>query len=103
MFSATVFIAAKEQNFTLSTSTSLCHLLTVLIQLKVKVKSSPSGESITIECGFNYQLLAVPLKYPNWGPLVSVDHNQLWTMASETVDPIDWSHPPHPQRAVTPS
>ena len=26
--------------------------------------------------------------------LVAVDHNQLWTMASETVDPIDWSHPP---------
>ena len=25
--------------------------------------------------------------------LVAVDHNQLWTMASETVDPIDWSHP----------
>ena len=25
--------------------------------------------------------------------LVAVDHNQLRTMASETVDPIDWSHP----------
>ena len=30
--------------------------------------------------------------------LVAGDHNQLWTMASETVDPIDWSHPhPHLQ------
>ena len=28
--------------------------------------------------------------------LVAVNHNQLRTMASETVDPIDWSHP-HPQ------
>ena len=25
--------------------------------------------------------------------LVAVDHNQLQTMASETVEPIDWSHP----------
>ena len=33
--------------------------------------------------------------------LVAVDHNQLWTMASETEDPIDWSHPP-PSLAVCP-
>ena len=33
-------------------------------------------------------------KQPNGELLVAVDHNQLWTMASETVDPIDWSHPP---------
>ena len=26
--------------------------------------------------------------------LVAVDHNQLRRMASETVDPIDWLHPP---------
>ena len=26
--------------------------------------------------------------------LVAVDHNQLPTMASETVDALDWSHPP---------
>ena len=26
--------------------------------------------------------------------LVAVNHKQLRTMASETVDPIDWSHPP---------
>ena len=25
--------------------------------------------------------------------LVAVNHNQLQTMASETVDPIDWSDP----------
>ena len=34
------------------------------------------------------------LKWPNGELLVAVNHNQLWTMASETVDPIDWSHPP---------
>ena len=33
------------------------------------------------------------LKQPNGELLVAVNHNQLWTMASETVDPIDWSHP----------
>ena len=33
--------------------------------------------------------------------LVAVNHNQLRTMASETVDPIDWSHPP-PSWAVPP-
>ena len=33
--------------------------------------------------------------------LVAVDHNQLWTMASETVDPIQWSHLP-PSREVPP-
>ena len=27
--------------------------------------------------------------------LVAVDHNQLRTMALETVDPINWLHPPH--------
>ena len=26
--------------------------------------------------------------------LVAVNHNQLRTMTSEMVDPIDWSHPP---------
>ena len=34
------------------------------------------------------------LKQPNGELLVAVDHNQLRTMVSETVDPIDWSHPP---------
>ena len=32
------------------------------------------------------------VKYPNAELLVAVDHNQLRTMASETVDPIDWPH-----------
>ena len=36
------------------------------------------------------------LKQPNRELLVAVNHNQLRTMASETVDPIDWSHPPPP-------
>ena len=45
------------------------------------------------------------LKQPNGELLVAVDHNQLRTMASETVDPIDWLHPPpswavHPERLV---
>ena len=34
------------------------------------------------------------LKSPNGEFLVAVDHNQLRTMASETVSPIDWSQPP---------
>ena len=41
------------------------------------------------------------LKQPNGELLVAVNHNQLQTMASETVDPIDWSHPP-PSWAVAP-
>ena len=46
----------------------------------------PSGESTTTECGLNF--------LPNGELLVAVDHNQLRTMASETVNPIDWSLPP---------
>ena len=54
----------------------------------------PSGESPTTECGVNYQLLAVTYwRSPMGEFLVAVNHNQLRTMASETVDPIDWSHP----------
>ena len=34
------------------------------------------------------------LKRPNGELLVAVNHNQLRTMVSETVDLIDWSHPP---------
>ena len=41
------------------------------------------------------------LNQPNGELIVAVDQNQLWTMASETVDPIDWSHPP-PLWAVSP-
>ena len=41
------------------------------------------------------------LKQPNGELLVALNHNQLRTMASETVDPIDWSHPP-PSWAVPP-
>ena len=33
---------------------------------------------------------------------MAVNHNQLRTMASETVDPIDWLHPPPLHRAVPP-
>ena len=34
------------------------------------------------------------LKQPKGELLVAVNHNQLRIMVSETVDPIDWSHPP---------
>ena len=40
-------------------------------------------------------------KQPKWELLVAVNHNQLRTMASETVDPIHWSHP-LPSWAVPP-
>ena len=33
------------------------------------------------------------LKQPNGELLVAVNHNQLLITASETIDPIDWSHP----------
>ena len=57
----------------------------------------PSGESTTTECGFNYQLLAVITKVDQWGapscsqPQPAMDNG---VRDSETVDPIDWSHPP---------
>ena len=41
------------------------------------------------------------LKQPNGELLAAVNPNQLLAMASETVDPIDWSHPP-PSWAVPP-
>ena len=41
------------------------------------------------------------LKQPNGELLVAVNHNQIRTMASETADPIDWSHP-QPSWAVPP-
>ena len=41
------------------------------------------------------------LKKPNGEILVAVNQNQLQIMASETVDPIDWSYPP-PSWAVPP-
>ena len=41
------------------------------------------------------------LKQPNLELLGAVNHNQLWTMVSETVGPIDWLHPP-PSWAVPP-
>ena len=56
-------------------------------------QETPSGEPTTTECGVNYQLLAVITEITNGELLVAVDHNQLWIMASETVDPIGWSHP----------
>ena len=54
----------------------------------------PSGESTTTEYGVNYKLLTVITEEAQWGVLVTVNHNQLRRMASETVDPTDWWHPP---------
>ena len=45
-------------------------------------------------CGQLSTTCSNPLKQPNGDLLIAIDHNQLRTMASETVDPIDWSHPP---------
>ena len=42
------------------------------------------------------------LKQPNGELLVAVYHNQLRTMASETVDKVGWSHP-HPQEQYSQS
>ena len=75
---------------------------------KVKVKSSLAGsppmENLLPQfCWVNYQLLTVMLpKQPNGRLSVAVDHNQLLTMASEMVDPIDWPLPPHPSQSSTP-
>ena len=44
------------------------------------------------------------LKQPTGELIVSVNHNQLRTMASETVDPIDRSHPsPHTHMIKVPA
>ena len=59
----------------------------------------PSRESTTTECGQLSTTCSNVLKQPNGELLVAVDHNQLQIMASETVDPIDWSHTP-PSLAV---
>ena len=65
-------------------------------------QETPSGETTTTECGGQlWTTCANLLKQPNGELLVAVNHNQLRTMASETVDPIDWSHSP-PSLAVPP-
>ena len=52
-------------------------------------------ESTTTESGGQLSTtFSNVLKQPNGELLVAVNHNQLRTMASETVDPINWSHPP---------
>ena len=50
----------------------------------------PSGEYLLPQNVGSINLL----KKPNGELLVAVDHNQQRTMASETVDPIDWPHTP---------
>ena len=68
--------------------------------LLVNVKSS-MARSLPVEnllpqnVGSTVNYLQYSTEAAQWGIiLVAVDHNQLWTMASETVDPIDCrSHP----------
>ena len=76
----------------------ICSMLSIDIMVKGKCfygQEPPSGEYTTTECVVNYQLLAVMYRSSPMGELVVVvNRNQLRTMASETVDPIDWSHPP---------
>ena len=79
--------------------------------LKVKVKTS-MARSLPVEriyCHRMWGQLSTTcsniLKLPNGEHLVAIDHNQLRTMTSETVDTIDWSHPPpswaaHPELHV---
>ena len=70
---------------------------------RVKVKISkvfygqkpPNGESTTTECVVNHQLFAVTTELAQWGTSSCCRPQQLRTMASEAVDPIDWSYP-HP-------
>ena len=65
--------------------------------VKINVKSS-MARSLPVENLLPQNVGSI--KLPNevvvaqWGTPSVVDHNQLRTMASETVDPIDWSHPP---------
>ena len=63
----------------------------------------PSGQSTTTECGANYQQLSVMLlKLPNGELPVAVDHSQLLTLQSETVDSFGWPLHPTIHRAIPP-
>ena len=75
--------------------TSEIFKINTYVKVKGKVfygQKPPSGESTTTECGFFYQLLVVIYCSSPMGS--SQFHNQLRTIASETVDPNDWSHSP---------
>ena len=77
--------------------------------------SNISFYSIVVQLQYNYTTISYTT-YSVWGQLsatcsnllkqpkgelrAAVDHNQLRTMAPETVDPIDWSYPP-PSWAVS--
>ena len=76
----------------------------VLVKVVFYGQEPPSGESTTTECGVNYQLLAVISDVAQWGSPSCSAPQPANTMASETVDPIDWSHPhPHGQYALSAS
>ena len=66
----------------------------ILNKVKSTMLGAPRGKSTTAFCEVSYQLLAVMLlKWPYVQLILSIDHRQLRTMASETVDPIDYSLP----------
>ena len=74
-------------------------LFTAVCPLKKSKKSSiarslPAENQLPQNVGQLSTTCSNVLKQPNGELLVAVNHNQLWTMASETVDPIDWSHHP---------
>ena len=64
-------------------------------------RSLPVENLLPQKCGQLSTTFSDALKQPTGELLVAVNHKQLRTMASETVDPIDWSHPP-PSWAVPP-
>ena len=66
------------------------------VKVVFNLQDPPSGEFILYHrmLGKLLTTCSNQLKQPIGELLVAVDHNQLPTMASETVDPIDWSHPP---------
>ena len=87
----------KELNNTVNISAEARALHWPSIKLnKIKVKSSMAARSLPVENllpqndGQLSTTCSNLLKYPNGELLVAVDHNQLRTMASEMVDPIDW-------------
>ena len=98
LFSVTITTVKFQFKFSRAKFLFLMNIISCDQLVKGKVfydQEPPSGVSTTAEYGVNYELLAVMYwSSPNGELLVAVNHNQLWTMASETVDRIDWSHPP---------
>ena len=78
-------------------------LLSILKVKSSMAKSFPVENLLPQNVGSTSTTCSNLLMQPNRGLLVAVNHNQQRTMASETVDPIDWSHPqPHGQYPLSP-